>query len=136
LPENLPDGLQFLSCSYNNLTSLPDYLPDGLQRLWCNYNTLTSLPNNLPDCLQEIRCGKISMYPNLARLPTIQEKILYIQKVNNEIGVEKCKQWLKIVNEKNIFLEKYMMNCCHPKNLNIKESIEIDKYLDKFIENL
>ena len=29
-----------------------------------------------------------------------------------------------------------MMNSCHPKYINIKETSDIDKYLDKFIENL
>jgi len=47
---------------------------------------------------------------------------------------------LDIVNEKNIFLKKYMMNCCHPKKLNIEETIDIDLLIDvlidKFIENL
>ena len=47
------------------------------------------------------------------------------------MGIKKCKQWLKIVNEKNIFLEKYMMKRCHPKYINIEETLDIDVFLNK-----
>jgi Leucine-rich repeat (LRR) protein len=107
LPDNLPNSLQNLYCDCNSLTSLPENLPDGLQFLSCYYNTLTSLPDNLPESLQLLDCSIMSMYPNLDTLSTMKNKKLYIQKVNYDMGVEKCKQLLKIVNEKNIFLEKY-----------------------------
>jgi hypothetical protein len=97
------------------------------------------LPDNLPNYLQELDCDDMSIYPNLKMLLTIQEKILYIQKINTDIGMKKCKQWLDIVNENNIFLEKYMIKQCHPNNLNIietDETIDLDLFVDNFIDNL
>ena len=54
LPENLPAQLQKLKVSRNRLTSLPKNLPDQLQELDVSSNRLTSLPENLPDQLQKL----------------------------------------------------------------------------------
>jgi hypothetical protein len=94
------------------------------------------LPDNLTNGLQVLKCGEISIYPNLVTFSTIEDKILYIQKVNTEIGVEKCKQWLDIVDKNKIFLEKYMMKRCHPNNLKIEEMDDLDTYINKLIDNL
>jgi Leucine-rich repeat (LRR) protein len=139
LSDNLPNTLKSLLCWNNKLTSLPDNLPNSLRILNCYDNYLTSLPDTLPNNLQELYCHDMSIYPNLNMLLTTQDKILYIQKINTDIGVIKCRQWLKIVNENNIFLEKYMMKQCHPNNLNIiktDKTIDLDLFVNNFIENL
>jgi Leucine-rich repeat (LRR) protein len=56
LPE-LPAGLTWLYCSYNQLTTLPDPLPAGLRELWCYKNQLTTLPDTLPAGLTELDCS-------------------------------------------------------------------------------
>ena len=62
---NLPDSLKVLNCENNQLTSLPD-LPNLLRELWCSNNQLTSLPD-LPDSLKELYCyeNKLTSLPQL-----------------------------------------------------------------------
>jgi Leucine-rich repeat (LRR) protein len=79
----LPDSLQILYCSDNKLVSLPT-LPDSLQILDCYNNNLVSLPT-LPDSLQILSC----QYNNLVSLPTLPDslQILYCDKLFKEIPV-------------------------------------------------
>lgn len=56
LPE-LPNGIKYLDCSNNYLTSLSDTLPISLVYLNCNNNRLTSLPVTLPSRLWFLDCS-------------------------------------------------------------------------------
>ena len=62
----MPNSLQELHCSYNNLTKLPPTLPDSLQILDCTSNELTKFTSKFPDSLQELHCSG----NNLTALPT------------------------------------------------------------------
>lgn len=59
------DGLTYLSCTYNKLTSLPA-LPATLETLYCHSNQLASLPD-LPSVLSFLDCSS----NNLTVLPAI-----------------------------------------------------------------
>jgi len=68
----LPNTLQKLYCSNNQLTRLPD-LPNSLQYLDCDYNELTNLPD-LPNTLRTLYCGdnKLTTLPILPNLLEIK----------------------------------------------------------------
>ncbi len=55
VPENLPEQLDTLCISYNNLSSL-EYLPQGLKKLRAYYNTLKSI-GRLPPALTYLNLG-------------------------------------------------------------------------------
>jgi len=97
--QKLPDSLQKLDCSNNQLTVLPK-LPKSLKILYCYWNQLTVLPKlpksfqilkcsnnqlsvlpNLPKSLKKIYCGnnKLTILPNLPK----SLKILYCH--NNQL---------------------------------------------------
>ena len=52
--EKLKEGITYLSCNNNELTSLPD-LPSALEFLYCYDNKLTTLPE-LPSTLKCLTC--------------------------------------------------------------------------------
>jgi hypothetical protein len=117
--------------------SLPNNLPNSLQILYCFNNPLTYLPNNLPNSLQILYCfnNQLDIYPNLDNFSNIQEKLNYIQQINTQLGIQKCKEWLSVVNQNNIFLELYERKRMHPSNL---KDLSADENLDinSFMENL
>ena len=43
LPEKLPDSLQIINCSNNQITKLPEKLPVSLQSIYCSNNQITKL---------------------------------------------------------------------------------------------
>jgi len=65
LPVNLPTSIVYLSCRENDLTQLP-VLPPGLTTLSCNNNQLTSLPG-IPTTLHTLFCPSnlLTSLPNL-----------------------------------------------------------------------
>ena len=137
---NLPYSLQELYCHYNLLTSLPDNLPDSLQELFCSDNQLASLPSNLPSSLQILQCDNnpnTTLYPNLNFLQSTQDKIKYIQQVNMQVGIQRCKEWLAIVNQHNVFLELYERKRMHPNNFTSlleDENKDINEFIEEFID--
>jgi hypothetical protein len=81
LPE-LPAGLTWLYCSYNQLTTLPDTLPSGLTTLYCYGNQLTTLPDPLPAGLTMLYCGD----NQLTTLPdTLPAGITYLDCSRNQL---------------------------------------------------
>jgi hypothetical protein len=66
LPE-LPEGVTWLHCYHNKLTSLPDTLPASLICLDCSHNQVTTLPDTLPVGLRYLKC----IDNRLTRLPDI-----------------------------------------------------------------
>lgn len=63
---DLPRSLTRLDCSFCKLTRLPDQLPEGLVYLSCGNNMLTHLPR-LPDCLVSLSCddNRLTHLPDL-----------------------------------------------------------------------
>jgi DNA-binding PadR family transcriptional regulator len=118
----LPNSLQELNCSYNQLTSLPDNLPNSLLKLDYSYNIQL-----------------IALYPTLNDLQSMQYKIKYIQQVNTKKGIQQCKEWLSIVNQNNIFLEIYERKIMNPNNLKIvveNENTDVNLLLDNYLAHL
>jgi Leucine-rich repeat (LRR) protein len=77
----LPQNLQELYCSYNELTYLPT-LPQNLQRLSCSSNQLTSL-QTLPQNLKVLCC-----YNNqLTCLPSLPQKLEDLYCFDNQLHV-------------------------------------------------
>lgn len=57
LPDDLPDTLKFIDCSFNNLTCLPSTLPRDLDQLYCVNNRIRSLPLRFPPRLRILYCS-------------------------------------------------------------------------------
>ncbi|AYV77408.1 MAG: hypothetical protein Dasosvirus2_4 [Dasosvirus sp.] len=57
LPDNLPNTLTHLHCSYNHLTELPSKLPDSLVVLNCCNNQISKLPDVFPSSLEVLSCA-------------------------------------------------------------------------------
>ena len=74
----LPEELEFLSCTSNNLTHLPP-LPQ-LRELVCSRNKLIDLPE-LPKSLEMLFCDN----NNLTSLPTLPEGLLGLDCHNNKL---------------------------------------------------
>jgi Leucine-rich repeat (LRR) protein len=151
LPDTLPDTLEQLNCSYNNLTYLPDTLPNTLEQLNCSYNQLTSLPSTegcLPNSLKEFNCSnnKFSIYPYLLERYTyvhgfddeyysMSYIISYVQEMNKLNGIQKCREWLNIVNKNNVFLEIYERKIMNPVNFNLllqNNNMDIDLFIENY----
>jgi Leucine-rich repeat (LRR) protein len=104
LPENLPNSLETLICSFNRLTRLPnlDNLTQ-LQFLWCNNNILSHLPSlsNLTK-LELLNCS----VNNLIKLP---------EKLPNSIQFLYC--WINKLEELPEILPKslFHLHCYHNK---------------------
>lgn len=69
----LPEGLEFLECSYTGLTELP-VLPMSLKGLRCGAGPLTHLPT-LPNQLEYLACGNTEI-TELPDLPESLESLL------------------------------------------------------------
>ena len=75
----LPDGLEVLSCRYNNLTELPE-LPVGLEVLYCDNNNIIELPE-LPVRLRRLYC-----YDNkITKLPVLPNGLKFLSCCDNNI---------------------------------------------------
>jgi Leucine-rich repeat (LRR) protein len=89
----LPQNIIFLSCSFNNLTSLPT-IPYKLKELYCSDNHLTSMPT-LPQNIIFLSCS----FNNLNYFPTLPENIHELFWHNNPIyeilGHQKSKSEIK-----------------------------------------
>jgi Leucine-rich repeat (LRR) protein len=48
---NLPDTLQTLNCSHNQITEIPFNLPVSLQDFCCSNNRITKIPSELKHCV-------------------------------------------------------------------------------------
>ena len=88
----LPQNLQELYCSNNQLTYLPS-LPQNLTKLYCYHNQLNSFPT-LPQNLQELYCYDNPIYEivNSNRLFQIKQNI---QLLNNFRHLYYCLQFKK-----------------------------------------
>jgi Leucine-rich repeat (LRR) protein len=80
LPDNLPNNLERLNCSNNNLKSLSN-LPPGLTFLNCSMNPLESLPDPLPEGLETLYC----IESNLKTLPQLPSGLTTLVCANNQI---------------------------------------------------
>jgi len=69
----LPDRLEILKCSNNQLKSLPDDLPPNIEVLYCSDNKLESLPDDLPPNLETLYCksNKLKSLPFLPHFLTV-----------------------------------------------------------------
>jgi len=74
------DGLEFLNCSYNDLTHILS-LPSSLQHLSCSNNQLSSLPS-LPSSLQYLYCS----YNQLNNLQALPLSLQYLHCNNNQLN--------------------------------------------------
>jgi Leucine-rich repeat (LRR) protein len=83
LPENLPENLTVLYCSFNQLTKLPENIPANLTKLYCHDNKLTTAPEKYKDIIFD--------YPML--LIKIEEYTIYRTNLVNEIP-------LRLIQEK------------------------------------
>jgi len=72
--------LEFLDCSYNQITALPA-LPSGLDQLWCWDNQLSALPAPLPTGLRELICNK----NKLAVLPALPSGLVQLDCSDNRL---------------------------------------------------
>lgn len=74
LPDNIPDTITRLDCSYNQLETLPNKLPKALKYLNCSHNRLKSFPNNLPITLRVLNCSHNCLVHlnNLPKLETLR----------------------------------------------------------------
>jgi len=95
-------SLEYLNCSWNNLTTLPPYLPPSLLELQCNNNNLIQLPG-LPQSLEELWCynNSLTSLPslpaslivlacngnNLTSLPELPESLDGLQSHDNNLTV-------------------------------------------------
>ncbi len=78
----IPEGIERLYCSYNNLSSLSDNLPSSLTYLSCYYNKLQSLPENLPSSLTYLYC----MNNELITIPeTLPSSLYWLDCKDNKI---------------------------------------------------
>lgn len=75
----LPDGMELLNCSNNQLTSLPS-LPLMLSALYCEKNNLTQLPQLSP-ALLELNCSE----NQLSTLPQIPSSVYFLNCTYNQI---------------------------------------------------
>ena len=75
----LPNSLNFLHCSGNQLTLLPN-LPNSLKGLYCSNNQLISLPE-LPNSLEELRCSN----NQLTSLPNLSNSLIELYCRNNNL---------------------------------------------------
>jgi large subunit ribosomal protein L30 len=140
LSENLPNSLKALYCSDNELTSLPDRLPSSLRWLYCDNNQLTSLPDNLQNSLQILNLTGNTLlqkkYPllnlngNFFRIYKTQKE--YIQEINSKLRIQ---ERLKIINSKNILLEKYEQRIMHPSKLEFLNGVETVEEIDRLMES-
>ena len=99
----LPQNLEILYCSVNQLISLPT-LPQNLKELYCSDNQLTLLPT-LPQNLTKLYCSD----NRLISLPTLPQNLKELNCVNNPI--------YEIVNRNSLFQTKQniqtLNNFCH-----------------------
>jgi Leucine-rich repeat (LRR) protein len=74
LPDKMPDSLQTIDCSNNQITKFPDKMPDSLQIIDCSNNQIIKLPGKMPDSLQTIYCeyNKITELPLILRINKCQ----------------------------------------------------------------
>lgn len=79
LPQ-LPDTLEMLECSDNQITAFSQKLPEKLDILSCSNNLLTELPQ-LPDNLSFLFCYNNS----LTQLPALPEGVTKLNCANNKI---------------------------------------------------
>jgi Leucine-rich repeat (LRR) protein len=87
LPNNLPNNLTRLDCSFNKITKLEN-LPNNLTILICSYNKIAKL-ENLPNNLIELNCyynkylyisKKYAQKFRLGETPNYEKNIIRIQK--------------------------------------------------------
>uniref|UniRef100_A0A6C0H5V2 Leucine-rich repeat protein n=1 Tax=viral metagenome TaxID=1070528 RepID=A0A6C0H5V2_9ZZZZ len=130
----LPEKLQTLCCSYNNLTSLP-ILPENLKYLSCSYNNLTSLPV-LPENLERLYCYN----NNLTSLPVLPEKLEILYFYNNPIYEIIYDDNLIIIKKKIKTLNnfRYLYYCIKYKKifLRMMEVVIKKRYHPSYLYNL
>jgi Leucine-rich repeat (LRR) protein len=77
--EKLPPNLKILECNGNKLIELPP-LPDDLEELYCSNNQLSQLPI-LPPNLKILQCSR----NELSKLPILPEKLKIIECNGNKL---------------------------------------------------
>jgi Leucine-rich repeat (LRR) protein len=150
---NLPQNLEILYCTNNQLTSLSN-LPQNLKKLDCTNNKLTSL-SNLPQNLEILDCHK----NRLTLMPTLPQNLKILNCVNNPLyGIVrgdtliKTKQNIRTLNNfcdlyyclkfKNQF-RKWLWEKVREPNIkklyspiylveNLKEEDDLDTFLDNW----
>jgi len=80
LPEDLPEDLETLFCSYNKLKEIIK-LPINLKKLYCGNNTELTEIKELPKHLEEIQCASC----NLKSLPELPNSLIELYCTNNKI---------------------------------------------------
>ena len=129
----LPQNLQELYCSNNQLTYLPS-LPQNLTKLYCYHNQLNSFPT-LPQNLQELYCYDNPIYEivNSNRLFQIKQNI---QLLNNFRHLYYCLQFKKQLRKwlwekvkepkiKKIYSPNYLLE-------NLGEEDDLDTFLSNW----
>jgi len=86
LPE-LPKGLKYLYCEYNQLTKLPK-LPEELVILYCHNNQLTKLPE-LPKGLKYLDCDG----NKLTELPELPKGLKYLDCDGNKLPYDNLEEY-------------------------------------------
>jgi hypothetical protein len=69
----VPEGVEFVYCNHNYLTSL-EGLPEGVKEVYCSYNNLTSL-EGLPEGVEHVSCYK---NPYLTSPTGLPDSVLYV----------------------------------------------------------
>jgi hypothetical protein len=92
----LPDGLIYLDISTNKFNKLPEYLPESLEKLYTTGNNIIELPEKFHNNIKEINlgyCGSFPTFPNfpdnitiinlercyLTELPEFGQKLTFIE---------------------------------------------------------
>jgi Leucine-rich repeat (LRR) protein len=160
LPHDLPSTLIKLDCNNNQLTSLSNNLPSSLQELYCNNNQMTTLPDHLPSSLQKLHCwdNQIQVLPNIPdsvvelyaiNNPLTQvykdidfRRFLYsddIKKINDHNSKTRTQARCRQINQHNVLLEIYMKKMMHPDRLHQlrdDESMDVDEFMEKYVQSL